>query len=148
MRITLCSSAGFFDKLYAIKDALERRGYEVFLPSMRNFHHLEETALAKIQHDLIREHFRKIDNSDAIYVANYDKNGREGHIGGGVFLEMGKAFDRSIPIFLMKEVPRESSYREEMIALKPIVVGEDWEMLDMHLGKHRKNPVKWTGAKS
>ncbi|MGD0728795.1 MAG: hypothetical protein ABR981_01845 [Candidatus Micrarchaeaceae archaeon] len=133
MKITLCSSAKFFDKLYKIKEELEKRGYEVFLPSMQDFHHLEETALAKIQYDLIRDHFRKIDKSNAIYVANYDKNGIEGYIGGGALLEMGKAFDKEIPIFLMKDIPRQISYREELIALKPIVIGENWELLDKHL---------------
>ncbi len=140
MKITLCSSAKFFDKLYQIKEELEKREYEVFLPSMQDFHHLEETALAKIHYDLIRDHFGKIDKSDAIYVANYDKNGIEGYIGGNVFLEMGKAFDKGIPIFLIKDVPKQVSYREELIALKPIVVGESWEMIDKNLrgkSKHR-----------
>lgn len=138
MKITLCSSAQFFDKLYGIKEELEKRGYGVFLPSMKNFHHLEENALAKIQYGLIKDHFGKIDRSDAIYVANYDKNRMEGHIGGGVFLEMGKAFDKGIPIFLMKDIPRQLSYREELIALKPIVIGENWKLLDQHLSGKSK----------
>ncbi|MCX6800879.1 MAG: hypothetical protein NTZ73_01705 [Candidatus Diapherotrites archaeon] len=135
MKITLCSSYRFFDKLYAIKKALEERGYEVFLPSMRDYHHLEETALAKIQYNLIKNHFRKVDKSDAIYVANYDKDGVKGYIGGNSFLEMGKAFDKGIPIFLMNEIPTQSPYREELIALMPIVIGEDWDLMNKLLKK-------------
>ncbi|MBU1180290.1 hypothetical protein KJ885_05080 [Patescibacteria group bacterium] len=129
MTITLCSSAKFFEKLLGIKSSLEEAGFEVLLPSMQNFHHLEETALAKIHHDLIKDHFKKIAQSDAIYVANYEKNDIKGYVGGNTFLEMGKAFDRGIPIFLLNNIPRELSYKEELIAMRPIIVGENWNKI-------------------
>jgi len=129
MKITLCSSAKFFERLWDIKKALESRGHEVFLPSMTNYHDLEETALAKIQYDLIKDHFAKIDQSDAIYVANYEKNRIRGYIGGNCFLEIGKAFDKGIPIFFLDKAPKESAYREEIIAMQPIVIGENWDRL-------------------
>jgi hypothetical protein len=135
MKITLCSSAKFFDNLWDIKKSLEELGHEVLLPSMKDFHHLREDSLAKIQYDLINEHFRKIDQSHAVYVANYDKNSIAGYIGGNSFLEMGLAFYRKIPIFLLNNIPQQISYREELIALKPIVVGEDWNKLDNILKK-------------
>ena len=90
---------------------------------------MEETALAKIQYDLIKDHFAKIDQSDAIYVVNYEKNGIRGYIGGNCFLEIGKAFDKGIPIFLFDEASKESPYREEIIAMQPVVIGEDWNRL-------------------
>jgi len=130
MKITLCSSAKFFEKLWDIKKSLEEIGHEVLLPSMKDFHHLSEDSLAKIQYDLINEHFQKIDQSHAVYVANYDKNGIAGYIGGNSFLEMGLAFYRKIPIFLLNDIPQQVSYREELIALTPIIVGEDWNKLD------------------
>jgi len=129
MIITLCSSAKFFPRLFSIQKSLEDYGHQVLMPSMRDYHALEEDALAKIQHGLIKEHFRKIDLSDAIYVANYDKNGVIGYIGGNCLLEMGKAFDKGIPIFLYQDLPKSVSYREELVALQPIVIGEDWEGL-------------------
>ncbi len=130
MKITICSSAQFFEKLWDIKKSLEEKGHTVLLPSMVDYHHLSEDALAKIQYDLIRDHFEKIKQSDAIFVANYNKNGVEGYIGGSVFLEMGVAFHQNIPIFLLHDIPQQSSYREELIALQPIVIGMNWEMLD------------------
>jgi nucleoside 2-deoxyribosyltransferase len=136
MKITLCSSAKFFDRLWDIEKALKEKGYEVLLPSMKDYH--MEDSFAKIQHNLIREHFNKIDQSDAIYVANYDKNGIEGYIGGNSFLEMGKAFDKGIPIFLMKNIPKKMNYTEELIALKPLIAGENWDMLDNLLKEYYK----------
>jgi nucleoside 2-deoxyribosyltransferase len=130
MKITLCTSAKFFDRLYSIKEELESRDYEVLLPSMMDYHHLEEDALAKIQYNLIKNHFRKIDSSDAIYVANYDKNNIAGYIGGNSFLEMGKAFDKGIPIFLMNDIPKELSYKEELIAMQPMIIGTNWDTID------------------
>jgi len=129
MKITLCSSTKFFYKLPEIKSELEKRGFEVFLPVMEDFSKDGEHANEKIHHDLIRKHFRKIDKSEAIYVANYDKNGIEGHIGGNCFLEMGKAFDKGIPIFLMKDHPKEVGYKDELIALQPVIVGQDWDKI-------------------
>lgn len=128
MRITLCSSARFFDRLYEIKEELEKLGHEVFLPSMKNYHSLEETALAKIQYNLIKDHFKKIDNSDAILVANFDKD-IKGYIGGSALIEMAKAFDKGIPIFLMNPIP-EISYKEEIKAMKPIIIGMDFKKIN------------------
>jgi len=136
MIITLCSSARFFDKLLDIKNAFELRGYEVLLPSMINYHHLGENALVKIHYNLIRDHFARIERSDAIYVANYDKDGIAGYIGGSAFLEIGKAFDKSIPIFLLNPIPQKISYREELLAMQPIVVGQNWDMVD-HILKEK-----------
>ena len=141
MRITLCSGAAFFDNLHGIKKELEERGHEILLPSMIDYHHLEEDALAKIQYGLIRNHLKKIDESHAIYVANYNKNGIVGYIGGNVLLEMGKAFDKGIPIFLLSEVPQQVSYKGEILALEPIVVGEDWDRLDAILRKHYEKAI-------
>ncbi len=130
MNITLCSSAQFFERLWDIEKALKSKGYGVFLPSMRDYHH--ESSFAKIQHGLMKEHFKKIDGSHAIYVANYDKNGIAGYIGGNSFAEMVKAFDRGIPIFLLNRVPG-MTYLEEIIAMQPIVVGENLELLDRRM---------------
>lgn len=128
-RITLCSSASFFDKLPGISAELSKRGLEVLIPSMMDYHGMEEDSLAKIHFDLMRSHFKKIDRSDAIYVANFEKKGIPGYIGGNTFLEMGKAFDKNVPIFLRDNIPDVILYREELLAMKPIVVSEDWDRI-------------------
>ena len=129
MIITLCSSTTFYPQLRTLEERLISYGHSVLLPSMVDYHSLEETALAKIQNGLIRDHFKKIEQSDAILVANYQKKGIEGYIGGNTFLEMGKAFDCRIPIYLVCPIPREIGYREEILAMEPIVVGEDLRLL-------------------
>ncbi len=124
-KICLCSSRKFFDKLKIMKKDLEELGYEVLLPSMNNIQddfylkNRRETEFAKIHYDLIRNHFKKIEKSDAILVCNYDKKGIKGYIGGSVLIEMAKAFDSDKPIFLLNSVP-EIDYRAEILAMQPI----------------------------
>jgi nucleoside 2-deoxyribosyltransferase len=122
----------FFDRLYELKEELEKLGHEVILPSMEDKHALKitygEEYFSKLHSKFIREHFDKINESDAILVANFDKNNIRDYIGGNVLLEMGKAFDRGIPIFLLNDVP-EISYREEILAMRPIVLNGDLSKL-------------------
>ena len=126
-KICLCSSRKFFDKLWCVKKDLEKIGYGVLVPSMKNIQdefiteQRGEYEFAKIHYDLIRKHFKKIDESDAVLVCNYDKNGIEGYIGGNTLLEMGKAFDKEIPIFLLNKIPQ-IDYRAEILAMRPIIL--------------------------
>jgi len=133
--ITVCASASFYERIPLIEQVLTKRGHKVLMPSMTNYHGLPEDELAKIHFDLIKEHFRNIDESDAIYVANYDKRGIAGYIGGNCFLEIGKAFDRGIPIFLMQDIPKTIGYREELLAMRPILIGANWELMEKELSK-------------
>ncbi len=128
MKIVICSSATFYPKLGAIKSSMEAHGHKVILPDMQDHHHLGEEELARIHGDLFREHFRKIAGAEALYVANYAKNEVPGYIGGSVLIEMGKAFDCGVPIFLMNPVLN-LPYREEILAMAPVVVGENWERM-------------------
>ncbi|KKT71502.1 MAG: hypothetical protein UX09_C0021G0005 [Candidatus Uhrbacteria bacterium GW2011_GWE2_45_35] len=96
---------------------------------MIDYHYLVEDALTKIHHDLIREHFNKIEKSDAIFVANFEKNGVLGYIGGNTFLEIGLAFYLRKPIYLLNELPEKIGYQEELLAMQPVVIGEDWNKI-------------------
>ncbi len=126
-KICLCSSRKFFDKLREVKEELRGLGYKVLLPSMMNiqddfyFKNGRETEFAKIHYDLIRKHFKKIEQSDAILVCNYDKDGIAGYIGGTVLMEMTKAFDSDKFILLTNRVPQ-MPYRAEILAMQPIVI--------------------------
>lgn len=128
-KITLCSSSAFFDKLAQIQDILISRSHIIYFPHVWDWSNKTEDEIAKVQHDLIKRHFTNIENSDAIYIANFDKKEIKNYIGGNTFLEIGKAFDLNIPIFLMSEVP-EMQYSEEIRAMKPHVIGFDWEKME------------------
>ncbi len=123
MKIVVCGSMCFIEDIKSMKDKLTELGHEVVIP---NLDHLEEEQKmedhnAKIKFDLIRSFFKKIENSDALLVANFNKNEIEGYIGGNSLLEMGKAYDVRIPIYLLNKIP-EMSYADEIKALQPIVI--------------------------
>lgn len=103
--IVLCSSASHYEKLFPIKKDLEEMGFKVLLPKTamimkkkNNFDrmtyqpwHKDPKAYHRKQ-ALMDGHFRKIKREDAILVANFEKNGVKGYIGGNVFMEITIAY--------------------------------------------------------
>ena len=123
----------FHKEMREVKKALERMGHTVFVPKSIDLMDTsgyvhptedEERIEAKIEHDFIREHFRKIEQADAILVLNYDKKGIIRYIGGNTFLEMGLAFWLRKKIFLLNPIP-DMDYKTEMHAMQPVVIEGD-----------------------
>ena len=122
----------FHKEMAAVQVALEIRGFTVYVPGELDDIHTnesymesdEERITAKIEYDFIREHFKRIEQSDAILVLNYDKKGISGYIGGNTFLEMGYAFGLGKKVYLLHPVP-EMDYKTEMHAIQPIVIDGD-----------------------
>lgn len=73
----------------------------------------------------IDEHIKKIENSDAVLVLNFDKKGKRGYIGGNTFLEMAIAYYLKKKIFLWKNPENDLPYFEEVLPLNPIIINGD-----------------------
>lgn len=123
----------FHQKMVEIKKELESRGITVMVPksielmSTIGYVHptIDEAKVeAKIEHDFIREHFRKIEKADAILVLNYDKRGIKNYIGGNTFLEIGLAYWLGKTIYLLNPIP-EMDYSVEMQAMQPNILDGD-----------------------
>lgn len=148
MKITLCGSIAFITEMYELKESLEKMGHEVqappeFIPaeSGGQIHSLEyykhkksrlkdDDSFWKQHHQRIRDHFDKVEWADCILVANYDKNNIPGYIGPNTLMEMGLAFYLKKPIFVLKNLPGEISYKEELLGLNPIVINEDLSLIN------------------
>ena len=133
MTITICGSMKFHQEMRDVKAELERMGHTVFVPKSIDLmdtvgyvHPVEdeERIEAKIEHDFIREHFRKVEKADAILVLNYDKKGIAGYIGGNTFLEIGLAYWLGKKIFLLNSIP-DMDYKTEMHAIQQLVLNSD-----------------------
>ena len=136
MKIAICGSMAFAEDMKLAKEVLEKKGHKVFTPEFMdafiNIKELElrakaskrgsEGAKLKVEHDLIRKHWYKIKNSDAILVLNHTKNGVRNYIGGNSFLEMGFAHILNKRIFLMNPIPSMPFIREEILAMEPTVL--------------------------
>lgn len=137
MTITICGSLTFAKQMKKIKDFLERKRHQVFVPPLMNRYLNgrlkkskipEKEAEKKRHYNLIRIHFEAIKKSDAILVLNYKKNKIEGFIGGNTFLEMGFAHVLDKKIYLLNPIPK-MDYTSEILAMKPIVLNGDLKKL-------------------
>ncbi len=79
----------------------------------------------------MRSHFAEVEKSDAILVVNNKKNDIENYIGGNVLIEMAIAFYLSKKIFILNNLPEESTYIEEIKGMLPVVLKGDLEKLQL-----------------
>lgn len=116
-----------------VKRILEGMGHSVVVPmgdyegvpiEARTDMTKEEMIAAKIEYDFIRNHFKNIEQADAILIINYAKKGIDGYIGGNTFLEMGYAFGLKKTIYVLFPIPT-MDYASEMHAMQPIVLDGD-----------------------
>jgi hypothetical protein len=138
MRIVICGSLNFTHEIKKLAEDLKKSGFDVTIPIssekiLRGEFSLEDIKKCKedgkfsemaIKFDSIREYWKKIKNSDAILVANFDKNNVKNHIGGNSFLEMGFAHVLRKRIFLLNEIP-DMHYKDEIKAMQPVVLNGD-----------------------
>jgi hypothetical protein len=133
--ITICSSSNFYRQAVEIKAKLEKAGYKVLIPAVAE--KMAETGDYDVSHyktwyadsndyhkkaKLIHGHFDEVVKGDATLVLNYEKHGIQNYIGGNVLMEMALAFHFNKPTFILNEVPEESAYLEEILALAPTVL--------------------------
>ena len=139
MKITVCGSIAFIDQMMRCKKELEQKGFEVFILSFvardkngrvmdqEEFYRLRKSGEMELswfeveKSRAIEEHFNEIATSDAILVANYEKNGIRGYVGGNTLMEMGLAFYLKKKIYLLNEIPI-ISYKEEIIGMRPVLL--------------------------
>lgn len=84
-----------------------------------------ESADFKRSHDYIRSHYKHILESDAILIVNLEKKGLKNYIGGNCLMEMSMAYVNDKKIFLFNEIPKESTYLDEIVAMDPICLNGD-----------------------
>src|SRR3990167_5211110 len=68
---------------------------------------------------LMRQHFKKVVECDAILVLNYEKKGMQGYIGGNGLMEMALAFHVRKPIYILNPVFESSPLSKKKWVLTP-----------------------------
>lgn len=153
MKLTICGSIAFYKEMEKLRDELKQFGHEVLIPELEvevprdfgggkkvNFGEYIEGKggldafqrgheVFKLKRDAIRDHFRKIEWADAILVANYEKRGVAGYVGGNTLIEIGVAFYLDKKIFILNPVSSELSYKIEILGMEPIVVEGDLTLI-------------------
>lgn len=131
--ITICSSANFYKQAVEIQKKLEKHGYKAVIPHTAEkmkmngdydaSHYRTWLKDSKDYHKktwLIREHFKEVANGDIVLVINEEKHGIPNYIGGNVLMEMALAFHLGKPIYIFNDIPAESMFLEEIIAMGPL----------------------------
>lgn len=116
MKITICGSVKFANKLVDVFYQLEKLGHKPIMHEDMfgiadgtakelideiRFDHSE----VKKKHNFIKLWHGFIVSSDAILVCNFDKNGIKNYIGGNTLMEMGFAHVNDKKIFLLNSIP-------------------------------------------
>jgi hypothetical protein len=132
MKIAICASMVFAEKMVQIKHQLEEIGHTVFISQFAEGYlgkaEKEKEKLAvsdKNEHDAIRKFWEIIKKSDAILVLNYDRKGIQNYIGGNTLMEIGFAHVLNKKIFMMNPIPDIEYYRSEIEAVSPVVLEQD-----------------------
>lgn len=142
MKITICGSIAFYEKMQKAKKDLKNMGHEVDIPpcelrddtgkiiSIQEYYKIrkagsdDEKWIWDRKKWAIKKHFEKVVWSDAILVLNYEKNNIPGYVGANTLIEMGLALHLDKSIYLLNPIP-EISYKEEILGMQPVIINGD-----------------------
>lgn len=131
MKIFIICSKAFYDKIKPIKDYLENKGWEVFVPhTYLNPGKESETwnnqgeSHAEFKARMFRLSEERIKSMDAVLVLNFEKHGIKNYIGGSTFLEMYEAFRNNKKIYMYNGIP-EGLLFDEIDGFSPIIINGD-----------------------
>lgn len=135
MKIFICASKHFYNKIEPIKKVLEDKGYIVTLPNSYDNPNREEEMKqmgdrdhSKWKGQMLRLQKDKVSANDAILVLNMEKNGQQNYIGGATFLEIYMAFELGKKIFLYNPIP-EGLLTDELLGMSPIVIDGNLDLI-------------------
>ena len=139
MKVLIICSKKFYSKIEEIKNILENRNIEVYLPNCYDDPTTEERMwnLGKEEHQKFKSEMYKqsadtISKMDAVLVLNLDKE-KDGeiyqnYIGGATFLEMYDAFRLGKKIYLYNNIP-EGMLFDEIEGFAPVVIDGNLDLL-------------------
>lgn len=135
MKILIICSKRFYGNIPNIKNNLEQKDIQVFLPNCYDDPKTEERMwnLGREKHQKFKAQMYKqseeiIKNMDAVLVLNFDKITNEkiekNYIGGATFLEIYDAFRLNKKIYLYNDIPKGMLY-DEIEGFAPIIINGD-----------------------
>lgn len=130
MKITICGSLKFEDKMIEIQKGLEKLGHTVFMPIfLKNIDYWSKDNTSRVKAkrslNLIHEHMDKVKESDTILVVNMTKKDINNYIGANTFMEMGFAHYLGKKIYLLNPLPDQPYIKDELEAIDPIILNGD-----------------------
>lgn len=128
MKIFIICSKAFYKDIPPIKEKLEAKGHEIFLPNSydnpaaeQESWNLGEKEHAEFKAKMFRMSAEKIKSMDAVVTLNFDKNGKKNYIGGATFIELYEAFMADKKIYLYNDIPEGMLY-DEISGFSPVIL--------------------------
>lgn len=137
MKITLCGSIKFAEKLVEIYREVEKLGHQPSMhidmfkvadgtaPEVEELKNGAEHADIKKKYGYIKWWHQSILNSDAVLICNFDKNEIKDYIGGNTLIEIGFAHVSDKKVFLLNDIPTQVPYVDEIKAMTDITLNGD-----------------------
>src|SRR3989338_2507059 len=137
MKITICGSVKFADKIVDIHKRLADLGHKPQIHQdmfgiadgtareLTDAKNNGEHHQIKIKYNFIKAWHDLIINGDAVLICNFDKNGIKNYIGGNTLMEIGFAHVNNKKVFLLNPVPEAVHYKEEIKAMADVVINGD-----------------------
>ena len=137
MKITLCGSIKFADKLVDAYQKLEKLGHQPMMhedmfgvadgtaKELEDIRNNVEHSELKRKYGYIKWWYDSIRNIDSILVLNYDKNGIKNYIGGNTLIEIGFAHVSNKKVFLLNPIPEKAPYVDEIKAMADVILKGD-----------------------
>ncbi len=120
MKIFIISSKEFSDKLPTIKFNLQKRKYDVILPTFG----VGKTSEPNPKKIFFEKDFRKIEECDVVLVCNFKRKSVDNYIGPTTLIYMGIGYYLKKQIYLLYDLPNTSNV-EEIFSLSPICLSGD-----------------------
>ena len=130
MKITICGTLKFMDKMREIQKNLESLGHTVLMPIWLDnvdYWSKDNTSRVKAKRSLklIDEHMDKVKQSEAILVVNVTKGDIKNYIGANTFIEIGFAHYLGKKIYILNPLPDQPYIKDELEAINPFVLNND-----------------------
>ena len=122
----------FIDDIKKISSELENRGFTVYIPEEQereiSREALGEEAFAKEKGGYIEAHLIKIENSDKVLIANFEKNGIKGYVGPNSLIELAFGYALRKQLLLLYE-PAEQPCKPEVLSMGTTILRGNLEKI-------------------
>jgi hypothetical protein len=143
MKVVICGSILFVEKIMEVEAGLRKRGHDVVVPysiikhGVKNSDDVREIRERKGFNTgekpyFTKRHFDEVKNGDAILVVNVEKNGIPDYIGGATFAEIMMAFHYGKKIFFLNPTPKHEKLAlisDELEAVQPVILNGNLDLV-------------------
>lgn len=134
MKLTICGSVAFADKMDKIRNELIKKGLDVLVPItaekiiskeidhnyIEDLKNGEGIANYIKKENLIRRWFDAVVRADIVLFVNEEKKGIPNYIGANTFLELGLAYHFGKKIYFLNDLPKEP-FEDEIKSMEGLI---------------------------